>query len=67
MLRSSSKRAWSSISTATCLPASASAGEGCDERRVAAGAVEGHLDGDDFGIFDGGEDEAARRELSKDS
>ena len=33
-------------------------GEGGDEGGIAAGAVEGHFDGEDFGVFDGREDEA---------
>ncbi len=40
------------------MPASAARARAVDEGRVAAGAVERHFDGDDFGVFDGGEDEA---------
>ena len=45
MLLSSSKRAFSSTSTATCLPFLDGLQQRLDDRRVAAHAVEGHLDG----------------------
>ena len=53
MLFSSSKRALSSISVATCLPASAASISACDDRRVARRAVERLLDRQHVGIVGG--------------
>ena len=47
---SSSKRAFSSTIAATCLPLSAARTSACDDRRVAAGAVERLLDREHVGI-----------------
>ena len=56
MLEASSKRAMSSTTTVTSL-LWRGLGEGAEEGRVLAGAVEGLLHGDDGGIDGGGLDE----------
>ncbi len=61
MLFSSSKRACSSISTATCLPRSAACASIRAMLRVAAGAVQRQLDGQDVGILGRGLDEPLDR------
>ena len=53
MLFSSSKRALSSTSTATCLPFRAASQQGVDHRRVLAHPVEGDLDGQHVGVAGG--------------
>ena len=57
-LRSSSKRAFSSITQATCLPASAAADQRLHERRVVADPVDGHLDRHRLRVVGGLADEA---------
>ena len=61
MLLRSSKRAFSSTSTATCLPCLGGLDQQVDQRRVGADAVERHLDRDDLRIVDGGAQERLDR------
>ena len=49
----SSKRAFSSITTVTCLPLRAAFDQLLDKRRIGAGPVERLFDGEHMGVFRG--------------